>query len=178
MNAEQEEQPVARAEGAPEPAHRVDRVRGASDEIRVLQPRGHERALTRGREDDHGVAVVERRDSAGALVRGNARRNEQDFLEHELAPGGAGDGEVPAVDGIERAAEQGDVHDPARMAASTLAGVKGTDRSRTPIASKTALAMAAGTTAAAGPPAPHGFSVGRSTSSMSTVGISGNVRIG
>jgi len=87
------------------------------------------------------------------------------ILEHELAPGGAGDGEVPAVDGIERAAEQSDVHDPVRMAASTLAGVKGTDRRRTPIASKTALAMAAGTTAAAGSPAPHGFSVGRSTSS-------------
>src|SRR5207302_2615407 len=121
---------------------------------------------------------AERRDGAGALVWGDTRRNEQDFLEHELTPSGAGDGEMPAVDRIERAAEEGDVHGPAWMAASTLAGVKGTDRSRTPIASKTALAVAAGTTAAAGSPAPHGLSVGRSTSSMSTVGISGNVRIG
>src|SRR5467141_819235 len=116
VGADQEEQPVARAEGAAEPAHRVDRVGGAGDEIRVLQPRGHERALTRGREDDHGMAVVEWRDSAGALVRGDTRRNEQDFLEHELTPSGAGDGEMPAVDRIERAAEEGDVHGPAWMA--------------------------------------------------------------
>ena len=124
------------------------------------------------------MAVVERRDRAGALVRRDTRRNEQDFVEPELTPGGAGDGEVPAVDRIERAAVEGDVRGSAWMAARTLAGVKGTDRSRTPIASKTALAMAAGTTAAAGSPAPHGLSVGRSTSSMSTVGTSGNVRIG
>src|SRR5256886_2582528 len=158
VSTDQKEQPVARAEGAPEPADRVDRVRGAGDEIRVLQPRGHERALTCSREDDHGMTVVERRDSAGALVRGDTRRNEQEFLEHELTPSGAGDGEVPAVDRIERAAEEGDVHGRAWMAASTLVGVNGTHRSRTPIASKTALAMAAGTAAAAWlPRAPRPF---------------------
>ena len=58
------------------------------------------------------MAVVERRDSALALVRGDARGNEEDFLQHELTSGGTGDGEVPAVDGIERAAEEADVHDP------------------------------------------------------------------
>src|SRR4051794_29582330 len=48
------------------------------------------------------------------------------------------------------------------MAAFTLSGVNGTDRRRTPIASNTAFEIADGTTAAAGSPAPHGFSFGRS----------------
>jgi hypothetical protein len=74
---------------------------------------GTNEGLTRGREDDHGVAVAARGDSAGTLVREDTRRNEQDFLQHELTPSGAGDGEVPAVDRIERAAEEGDVHGPA-----------------------------------------------------------------
>jgi hypothetical protein len=42
------------------------------------------------------------------------------------------------------------------IAALTLAGVKGTDLSRTPVASKTALLIAAGTTAAEGSPEPQG----------------------
>src|SRR5690242_19561362 len=66
----------------------------------------------------------------------------------------------------------------ARNAARTLAGVKGTERSRTPVASKIALAIAAGTTAAVGSPAPHGFSCGRSIRSIATSGTSGNVKIG
>ena len=41
----------------------------------------------------------------------------------------------------------------ARSAASTFGGVNGTERSRTPVASNTALAIADGTTAAAGSPA-------------------------
>jgi hypothetical protein len=48
------------------------------------------------------------------------------------------------------------------IVALTLSGVKGTERSRTPIASNTAFEMAEGTTAAAGSPAPHGRSFGRS----------------
>ena len=48
------------------------------------------------------------------------------------------------------------------IAAITLSGVKGTERSRTPIASNTAFEIAEGTTAAAGSPAPHGRSFGRS----------------
>src|SRR5207253_2854144 len=123
----------------------------------------------------HDEFHLAREDVRAAPRRDVEERVGADQEEHPVA---AGDGEMPAVDRIERAAEEGDVHGPAWMAASTLAGVKGTDRSRTPIASKTALAMAAGTTAAAGSPAPHGLSVGRSTSSMSTVGISANVRIG
>jgi hypothetical protein len=47
-------------------------------------------------------------------------------------------------------------------AAFTFAGVNGTERMRTPVASNTALAMADGTTAAAGSPAPQGRSFGRS----------------
>ena len=42
------------------------------------------------------------------------------------------------------------------MAAKTFAGMKGTERSRTPIASNTALPIAPGTIAADGSPAPHG----------------------
>src|SRR6266849_3793964 len=64
------------------------------------------------------------------------------------------------------------------MAACTLAGLNGTERSRTPTASNTAFAIAEGTTAVAGSPTPHGFSVGRSISSMSTSGISENVKMG
>jgi glycosyltransferase involved in cell wall biosynthesis len=47
-------------------------------------------------------------------------------------------------------------------AAFTFVGVNGTERMRTPVASNTALAMADGTTAAAGSPAPQGRSFGRS----------------
>ena len=64
------------------------------------------------------------------------------------------------------------------MAAFTLSGVYGTERSRTPMASNTALEIADGTTAAAGSPAPHGRSAGRSIRSMTISGTSGNVRIG
>ena len=42
------------------------------------------------------------------------------------------------------------------MAANTLGGVKGTERSRTPIALNTALLIAPGTIAAVGSPAPQG----------------------
>ena len=52
------------------------------------------------------------------------------------------------------------------IAALTLSGVNGTERSRTPIASKTAFEIADGTTAADGSPAPQGFSFGRSISSI------------
>jgi hypothetical protein len=48
------------------------------------------------------------------------------------------------------------------IAAVTLSGVKGTERSRTPIASNTAFEIAGGTTDAEGSPAPHGRSFGRS----------------
>src|SRR5262249_61905312 len=64
------------------------------------------------------------------------------------------------------------------IAALTLSGVKGPERSRTPIASNTALEIADGTTAAAGSPAPHGRSLGRSIRSITISGTSGNFRIG
>ena len=64
------------------------------------------------------------------------------------------------------------------IAALTFGGVKGTERNRTPTASKTALAIADGTTADAGSPAPQGGSVGRSMSSMITSGTSVKVRMG
>src|SRR5215469_2718359 len=64
------------------------------------------------------------------------------------------------------------------VAAFTLVGVNGTERSRTPIASKTALEIADGITAADGSPAPQGFSVGRSMRSITTSGTAGKVMIG
>src|SRR5262249_40721679 len=64
------------------------------------------------------------------------------------------------------------------MTALTLAGVKGIERKRTPVASNTALAIAEGMTAALGSPAPQGFSVGRSINSITISGTCGNVRIG
>src|SRR6266480_4070825 len=83
-----------------------------------------------------------------------------------------GDGERPAA----RQAADGQAIIPSPMrdanssyalsAARTLSGVKGTERSRTPTASKTALAIAEGTIAAVGSPAPHGRSFGRSMRSM------------
>src|ERR1700730_18259891 len=63
-------------------------------------------------------------------------------------------------------------------AALTFAGVNGTERKRTPVASKTAFAIEDGTTGAAGSPTPHGFARGRSMSSISIRGTSGKVRIG
>src|SRR5580704_3137098 len=66
----------------------------------------------------------------------------------------------------------------APSAALILADVKGTERNRTPVASNTALPIAAGTTAQAGSPPPHGASFGRSRRSTTTSGTSGNVRIG
>ena len=64
------------------------------------------------------------------------------------------------------------------IAALTFAGVKGTERNRTPTASKTAFAIADGTIADAGSPAPHGGSVGRLISSITTSGTSAKVRMG
>src|SRR5215510_16072212 len=69
-------------------------------------------------------------------------------------------------------------YDCAFAAALKRSGVKGTVRSRTPVASKMALEIADGTTAADGSPTPHGGSWGRLISSDSTTGTSGNVRIG
>src|SRR5450759_1735302 len=57
-------------------------------------------------------------------------------------------------------------------------GVNGTVRSRTPVASYTALPSAAPTAAHAASPAPSGGSFGRSTRSMSSLGTSENLRIG
>src|SRR6266550_8594881 len=64
------------------------------------------------------------------------------------------------------------------MAALTLSGVKGTERSRTPVASNTALEIADGTTAADGSPAPQGAAFGWLISSTTISGMSGKVRIG
>jgi hypothetical protein len=63
-------------------------------------------------------------------------------------------------------------------AARMRSGVKGGARIRTPVASKTAFAMAAAAGTAALSPTPSGGSPGRSTSSVSTSGTSGNRRIG
>jgi glycine/D-amino acid oxidase-like deaminating enzyme len=60
-------------------------------------------------------------------------------------------------------------------AARNFAGVNGTERSRMPVASNTALLTAEGTTAAAGSPAPQGRSAGRSTRSSTISGTSGKV---
>src|SRR5262249_20658685 len=62
--------------------------------------------------------------------------------------------------------------------ACTFIGVNGTLRSRTPMASNTALEIAGGGRQAAGSPTPHGGSVGRLISSMWTSGTSGKRRIG
>src|SRR5258708_39010235 len=63
------------------------------------------------------------------------------------------------------------------IAAVTLSGVKGTERSRTPIASNTAFEIAGGTTDAEGPPAPHGRSSGRAIRSSTSSGIWGKRRM-
>src|SRR5213593_3253337 len=64
------------------------------------------------------------------------------------------------------------------VAATTFAGVNGTLRSRTPMASKTALEMAGAGNTALGSPTPQGGSLGRLISSMWTSGTSGNRKIG
>src|SRR5207237_7037015 len=57
------------------------------------------------------------------------------------------------------------------MAALTLSGVKGTERSRTPVASNTALEIADGTTAADGSPAPQGAAFGWLIRSPTVTGL-------
>lgn len=61
----------------------------------------------------------------------------------------------------------------AARAAFTRSGVNGTERSRAPAASNTALPIAAGTTTTAGSPTPHGGSSARSIGRDSTFGTSG-----
>ncbi len=63
-------------------------------------------------------------------------------------------------------------------AAFTRSGVSGRMRSRTPVASNTALASAGPTGQHAASAAPTGFSFGRSISSISIFGTSEKVRIG
>jgi len=63
-------------------------------------------------ERDHGEAMRKRRKVLLEFVRGTAGRNEMNFVEIEAAIGGASDGEVAIVDGIERAAKE---RDAARM---------------------------------------------------------------
>jgi hypothetical protein len=60
----------------------------------------------------------------------------------------------------------------------TLWRLIGAARWRTPVASKTAFEIDAGTMALEGSPAPNGGSVGRSTSSITISGTSGKVRMG
>jgi hypothetical protein len=60
----------------------------------------------------------------------------------------------------------------------TFSRLKGTERSRTPVASKTAFEIDEETMAAEGSPTPHGFSVGLSISSITISGTSGKVRMG
>src|SRR5579883_1396881 len=67
----------------------------------------------------------------------------------------------------------------AAMACLTRVGVNGNSRSRAPVASKTAFAMAAATGQAAGSPAPHAGASRRSSRAMSIAsGTAGKVRIG
>src|SRR5262245_32312651 len=63
-------------------------------------------------------------------------------------------------------------------ASLTFSGVKGTERSRAPVASYTALAIAAGMAQAIGSPAPHEGVPGRSISATSTLGASVMVMMG
>jgi hypothetical protein len=65
----------------------------------------------------------------------------------------------------------------AANASRTRSGVKGIVRIRTPVASKMALPMAAGTGQMAGSPAPSASSSGRSISATSMAGTSENVRM-
>ena len=65
-----------------------------------------------------------------------------------------------------------------RVAALTFAGVKGVERSRTPIESNTAFETAEGITAAEVSRAPQSFSFDRSISSITTSGTAGKLMIG
>ncbi len=56
-------------------------------------------------ERDHRKPVWEGREVLLQFVRGPARRDEVEFVEIEAPVGGAGDGKMAVVDGIERAAE-------------------------------------------------------------------------
>src|SRR5713101_7928984 len=57
---------------------------------------------------NHGKAMGERREMLLQLMRRPAGGNEMNFVEIEAVVGGARDSEMAVVDGIERAAKQGD----------------------------------------------------------------------
>ena len=65
------------------------------------------RVLSAG-ERNHGKSVRERREMLLQLVRRPAGGDEMDFVEIETAVGGAGDGQVAVVNGIERTAKESD----------------------------------------------------------------------
>src|SRR5271165_5102693 len=93
--------------------------------------------------------------------------------ESGLAPEGSHLRRGGSVDPSRRSEAQVD-----SRAAFTFCRVNGTERSRTPVASKTAFEIDEETIALVGSPAPHGFSVGRSISSITISGNSGKVRMG
>src|ERR1700730_7609743 len=156
-------------------------------ELPKTQLRG--RAVVRGnavlgQTDERGLSIFRADDRAVDEFATNHQRRERLFLALRPDAGGQRHGCAQKAAGRpRRPSPRGHDPDPTlclvvRMAVCTLSGVNGTERSRAPVASKTAFEMADGTTAAEGSPPPHGFSSGRSMRSMATSGISGKVRMG
>ena len=91
----------------------ADRVHGiveliAREIISRFGERGDEMRMLGAGQRNHGVTVRKRREMLLQFVRRAAGRNEMDFVEIEAAVGGARDSEMSVVDGVERAAKNGD----------------------------------------------------------------------
>ena len=80
----------------------------AAEILARLRQRRHEMRMLGACQRDHSEAMRKWRKVLLELVRWTACRNEMDFIEIEPAIGGARHHKMSAVDGIERAAKQGD----------------------------------------------------------------------
>jgi len=84
----------------------------AGEIVASFGERWNEMRMFGARKRDHGEAVRKWREVLLKFVRRSAGWDEMNFVEIEAAVGGAGDGEMAVVDGIERAAKK---RDTARM---------------------------------------------------------------
>src|SRR5580704_13736889 len=81
---------------------------GTAEILAGFGKRRNEMRMLGAGERDHGKAVRERREVLLQLVRRSARCDEMQLVEIEAPVGGARDGEMPVVDGVERTAKNRD----------------------------------------------------------------------
>ena len=114
VDPNQKVQAVALAQPSLHSPYRINRVTRSALHMRLrigcFEQGWQKVRLSRQRQRHHRVAMKVRGDRRLLLVRRNICRNEPDFFQLESLSGCAGHIQVSAMDGIERAAEQCDIH--------------------------------------------------------------------